>query len=491
MRRRTSSLCPALLLLVVHGLGCLPGPGPDGGTLDGGDPEADGGPVHDDAGVPSIGLTAYVMARPHDEATWAPITGPVRYSDPLRFVAEGLTPGDLVTLRFEANEAIAWGVFEVDGDGEVDTSEDAPVGGTWLEADVDGPLWSAALPETPPPGLDLSVLAFLESPEGEVLDEVTVERDYVNTGVFTMSVDDGEVVGTLALPAETGDGGPYPAVMVFGGSEGGRSFADFYAPYLAQLGFAALGVAYFGVPGMEQGLTDIPLERLEEGLAYLTRHPEVDPDRIAVLGGSRGGELALLLGSRFPDVVAAVIADVPSGVVWGSATVDDAGAWTYGGAELPWLSFSPDATFDVSYEGGIPWFSSSGAYHTTLDWLRDNDPDRLAAATIPVENIDGPVLMLGGADDQLWPSCDLAQIAWDRLMAAGHAATFPADAFHCLEGAGHGISTPGQPTSWSTGYFDPATQGYIDLGGTPGDNARAGRRANTLKRAFLEEVLAP
>ena len=44
-------------------------------------------------------------------------------------------------------------------------------------------------------------------------------------------------------------------------------------------------------------------------------------------------------------------------------------------------------------------------------------------ATIPVEKIQGPVLLVSGSDDQVWPSSALADIAMRRLEA--HDFAFP------------------------------------------------------------------
>ena len=41
-------------------------------------------------------------------------------------------------------------------------------------------------------------------------------------------------------------------------------------------------------------------------------------------------------------------------------------------------------------------------------------------ATIPVERINGPVLLISGEDDQMWPSRTLAEIAMERLRAHRH-----------------------------------------------------------------------
>ena len=55
-------------------------------------------------------------------------------------------------------------------------------------------------------------------------------------------------------------------------------------------------------------------------------------ERVGVIGTSRGGELVLLLGATFPQVVA-VVANVPSHVVWRRGGTRS--AWTYRGEPLP------------------------------------------------------------------------------------------------------------------------------------------------------------
>jgi pimeloyl-ACP methyl ester carboxylesterase len=65
--------------------------------------------------------------------------------------------------------------------------------------------------------------------------------------------------------------------------------------------------------------------------------------------------------------------------------------------------------------------------------------DRVAVerATIPVENVDGPLLFLSGSDDQQWPCVELAEIAVQRRRQAG----LPVE--HVVyPGAGHGMIPP-------------------------------------------------
>ena len=69
-----------------------------------------------------------------------------------------------------------------------------------------------------------------------------------------------------------------------------------------------MGIAYFGIDSLPATLGEIPLEYFERALAWLVRQPEVQPGRLAVLGISRGSEMALQLGATFP-AIRAVVAD--------------------------------------------------------------------------------------------------------------------------------------------------------------------------------------
>src|SRR4030095_3905432 len=73
--------------------------------------------------------------------------------------------------------------------------------------------------------------------------------------------------------------------------------------------------------------------------------------------------------------------------------------------------------------------------------------DRAAveAAAIAVESIRGPVLLISGEDDRLWPSPVLAEIAAARLAAHTHAVTHLR-----YSGAGHMIGPVGLPATAHT-----------------------------------------
>lgn len=436
---------------------------------------ADGGGGSGPAETPSVHF--FVDERPHDTTDVEVESGEARWGDPIRVVARGLGAGRRVRVETSLG---SWAVLAADDDGTVDLGRDAPAEGSWTKTDVDGIFWSAPPAATLAFDFDVTVV---DADTAEPLATGSFRRRPVDEGVEATPVEDGTRVGTLVRP--TGGGGQRPAVLAFGGSEGGTSSGEFFAYYLAQLGYVSLGVGYFGAPGLPEDLERVPLEILEDDLAFLASQPDVDPSRIAVLGGSRGGELALLLGATFPDRVHAVVAQVPSGYVWGATSGNAVTAWTLEGADIP---FVPSAgTFPETYfKDGEQYIVSTPTFLASIEAASAADLD---LATTRAELASGPVLLLAGASDNLWPSCVLADIAWQRLESSGHSAMHD-DEMHCFPEAGHFIVfPPGSSTLDSTAYYNAQYDVWFDVGGTPEGNAAAERNGNTALRAFLERAL--
>jgi dienelactone hydrolase len=247
--------------------------------------------------------------------------------------------------------------------------------------------------------------------------------------------------GVLFLPPGQG---PFPGVLLFGGSEGKMS-QTMKAAVLAKHGFACLTVAYFdkkGVPGLPQQLVDIPLEYFETAISYLKEHKQVRGDRIAVMGGSRGGEAALLLGSMFPDLKA-VVAYAPSHVVWGGWPIADEDrknktnrpAWTYKGKPVSYVS----RTLSVEEEKRLTENDPFDRRPLFVEYLKDKK--MVNDATIQVEKINGPILMITGTDDKLWPAVDMANSVMKRVEVRNHP-YFKQSQHLTYEGCGHAIALP-------------------------------------------------
>ena len=195
-------------------------------------------------------------------------------------------------------------------------------------------------------------------------------------------------------------------VLVVGGSGGGIAWQDYWGEILSRQGLSALALAYFGMEGLPKELDEIPLEYCLSALEYMQRQSEIDPTRIGVLGVSKGGELALLLASEAP-AIRAVVAFVPSSVVFQSGVSMEAGqkprsSWTLHGRPLPF----------VPREAG-------GAEEPLVNEFRRalRQRDHVAKATIPVEKIHGPILLLSGKDDTTWPATSMSEMIIARLRS--------------------------------------------------------------------------
>jgi len=107
--------------------------------------------------------------------------------------------------------------------------------------------------------------------------------------------------------------GPFPAVLALHGSGGIRSFADDSVRLLAGRGFAVFVLHYFQRTNTNCAddrtiRQNFPLwmRTISDAITYAGEQRQVDASRIALIGFSLGGYLALSVGTQDPRVKAVV-----------------------------------------------------------------------------------------------------------------------------------------------------------------------------------------
>lgn len=417
--------------------------------------------------------TLWLPARPQPPesvARFELVRDDVLIDEPVPIVVSGLAPGAAVTVRLRGGADDLWtssATFTADHDGRVDLTRMAPTKGSYKDVDAMGLFWSAerSRPSTSAQRGDEDKneddepdspgrWTLTAETGNAVVARASLRRRAVAADVRVTRVRSDGLVGVFYEPP---GGGRHPAMLVLSGSGGGIPPAVGPAGGLASRGYAVLALAYFGVEGLPRALSNIPLEYFGTALRWLGAQPSVDPSRIGVLGGSRGAELALLLGVSYPDL-RTVIAYMPSNVVWrGCCDASTQVAWTVGGR--PIAAMPPPGR------------------RILLDTQR---------AEIHVEQIHGAVLLVSGKDDGVWESAPMAERIVARLKHGDF--TYPSQSL-TYDHAGHGITRPYTSTMELNSRRHPLTGRVVTMGGTPAGTAKAREDSWRQMLAFVDRNL--
>lgn len=335
----------------------------------------------------------------------------VLIDSPIGVRVENADPGAevVITASTVDERDLVWesrAVFEADADGSVDLGTDEPIDARYTGArayglldtlrPVDPATGSTGSPDSATgsdafaldrfDGQTVTISAIVDDAE---LDAVTVQRQMPNERVDAVDLDYDEVgfVGRYFAPTNPAPE-PQPAVVMFGGSNGGFNL-EAQAQMLAAHEYPTLGLTYWRTAPLPANLDQIPLEYFVTALRWLAEQPGVDPERLTTFGLSYGGGASLLLGLHFPDLVYAVASGVGSATV--SCSLPDPrqppSAWSLRGEPLP---CNPRDRLDVH------------GYSA---------PE----SQIPIEEFAGPVFLACGGKDNVWPSCDYQAVMAERL----------------------------------------------------------------------------
>ena len=377
--------------------------------------------------------------------------------------ASGFQPNERVTIRAELIDGggqpwASQAEFLADPLGNVDVSKQVPLGGSYKEVSAMGLIWSMK-----PTGKNVNIyehpkdfgpqtIRFELMRHGEAVSKAELEQVRLSDGVRRVKVE-GYLHGVLFVPPGNER---HPGVLVLGGSEGGLPAPK--AAWLASRGFAALALAYFRYEDLPPRLEAIPLEYFGHALAWMRERPDVIADQIAVVGTSRGGELALQLGSMYPQIKA-VVAYVPANVRYPACCGNNEVpyAWIWQGHALSYRPFGL----------AVP-------------------PEALLGAEIEVEQTHAPILLISGQEDGVWPSSMMADAVVARLK--DHHFSFSVEHLKYAH-AGHMAGRPEIMPVWRGRNPRLVFGREEDAGGTPAGNAESSLDAMPKVLQFLHQSL--
>lgn len=201
-----------------------------------------------------------------------------------------------------------------------------------------------------------------------------------------------------------------PLIVGLGGSEGGNAWTSDYwkktRDQFIEKGYAFLAVGYFGAKGTPDTLNKIAIEDVYNAIKIAAKNEEVNKNKIAIIGGSRGADLALLLGSYYQDIDCVVSIVGSNAVFPGHTTHFSTSCWTYQNKELPFVPVNDEA---------VPFLMKRDLRGTFEAMLKDTMA--VEKATIKVENIKGPVFLLSATQDEICPSTPMAEMMIERLKS--------------------------------------------------------------------------
>lgn len=318
----------------------------------------------------------------------------------------------------------SYAIFKADENGEIDVSKQIPIEGTYDVCDSMGLFYSMKIKrnrkfevlhydETVHVGKFYMVDFTIETERRFICNKSHKRYFYDDTIECFLIKEEGKLLGrylTSKIKQKR------PAIIVISGSEGRMEKAYAIASVLAMKGYSTFALCYFGLDGTSNKLSKIPLEYIENAIDFLKHEENVDQNKIAIYGCSKGAEMALLSAS-FMDEITAVAAIAPSIYIFEGLSKyfrlpSCHSSWTYRGKEVPYIKLSLD--IELNY---LSRCMSGNKERMTMMYkeLTEKNVRRTAEARIRIEDINGPVLMLTSEKDTVWPSCDFAEEA-KRIM---------------------------------------------------------------------------
>jgi dienelactone hydrolase len=369
--------------------------------------------------------------------------------------------------------------FKTDSKGQIQLNKNEPILATYSGIDSLGIFWSMTKPtymdeELPfeVKNLKSNTIYFQLEVDEKIISKDELQLIIQTPDIYFEEIRNKDMVANFYYPKNKQN---LPFIIMLGGAEGGISGVDDFAKIISSHGYAVLALGYFGMENLPKNLERIPVEYFFNSIDWAKEKPFIDTTKIVIVGGSAGGEAALLVASKRRDIKG-VIAISPSNVIWqakanGPSSIKS--AWTLNGRELPYLKCS----FSLSFINKVISKSKQIELSELFKTIYTEEKSKIEPTIIKVEKINGPILLVAGKEDKRWPSYYMCQMMKNRLDSLKFE-----HQIECLnyDNAGHNICSPDlMPT------IDYKYQQFA-LGGKDSENSAAQIDAWNKMISFLQ-----
>jgi len=350
-----------------------------------------------------------------------------------------------VSLKMEfpwcsGEEFSSYAVFISGESGEIDLDTAIPIEGTYKTADSMGLIYS--LEQTKSEGKNIGENISVDNPilmnllfeTSDDKKEVQLKRCFKTDDIQIKPIH-GDFTGQLFYKKDSGN----KTILMLGGSDGHMESLFLMAAPLASRGFNVLTVSYFNSEGLPEKLEEIPLEYFEKIFNWLETSKITDTKDIYIHGTSKGGELALLLASRYKQIKK-VVAVEPHTFCFqaldGLTNGKNVSSWSYHGKSIPFIQVDNNIFFEdrkKHMEKGVP-FGFTSTYRKSIE----NAKNRWEAR-IKVENSQADILLICGEKDNIWNSHEACREIINHLENCDYSHHYEIMSF---ENMGHPLPIP-------------------------------------------------
>jgi len=326
--------------------------------------------------------------------------------------------------------------FTADGNGCVDLSKQKPDSGSYDYIDSMGLISSVRIASGKLDDIsqnifvDDSLFIDITADSGKDRASARLERLFKSPEIKNQKIND-EFIGEFFYT----EGSDYKTIVMIGGS-GGELGANLpIASLLASHGFNVLTVAYFNEKGLPPKLAEIPLEYFEKVFAWLGNNSLTANKEIYLHCTSKGGEMGLILASRYP-FIKKVAAFAPHAYCFQGLNFKNVSSWTYKGKPLPYIRLKNGTIFAnmlTCFIKNKPF----GYTHTYKNGLINakNKED----ARIKIETASADLLLFAGKQDNIWNAYDGCVEIMETLRKSNYQHKYELCTY---ENAGHPFYAP-------------------------------------------------